>query len=89
MGINLENGVTMSKDLNKSQNNRKLRAETDRKMLWMVVLTLVVFGSILIGLVYGVTAIIAALPFLLLGALAIGILFLILKGIDYLLKRYY
>lgn len=79
----------MSKDLNKSQNNRKLRAETDRKMLWMVVLTLVVFGSILIGLVYGVTAIIAALPFLLLGALAIGILFLILKGIDYLLKRYY
>jgi len=77
----------MSEESNKPQNNRKLREETDRKMLWMVVLTLVVFGGVLIGLIYGVTAIMTALPFLLLGALAIGILFLIMKGIDYLLKR--
>ena len=79
----------MSDELNKPQNNRKLREETDRKMLWMVVLTLVVFGGIVVGLIYGTMAFVAALPFLLLGALAIGILYLILSGIDYLLKRYY
>ena len=79
----------MSKKSNKLQNNRNLRAETDRKMLWMVVLTLVVFGGALIGLIYGVAAIITALPFLLAGAFAIGILYIILKGIEFLLDRYY
>ena len=79
----------MTDKTNKSQNNRNLREETDRKMLWIVVFTLVVFGSALIGMIYGVTAIIAALPFLLAGAIAIGLLYLILKGIEILLDRYY
>ena len=66
--------------------SREIRKNNDRFTLIMVLFTLVVVGSMLIGLVYGWLAILTALPFLLGGALLIfvpwGLLVLIEKWRD-------
>ncbi len=65
---------------------REIRKGNDRFTLIMVLFTLVVVGSLLIGLIYGWLAILTALPFLLGGALLIfvpwGLLLLIEKWRD-------
>ena len=62
---------------------REIRKNNDRFTLIMVLFTLVVVGSLLIGLIYGWLAILTALPFLLGGAFLIfvpwGLLVLIEK----------
>ena len=66
--------------------SREIRKNNDRFTLIMVLFTLVVVGSLLIGLIYGWLAILTALPFLLGGALLIfvpwGLLVLIEKWRD-------
>ncbi len=68
--------------------SRQIRKEDNRSYLMMVIFTLVVVGSLLIGLIYGWLAILTALPFLLGGALLIfvpwGLLTLIEKWRDQL-----
>ncbi|MCP4421043.1 MAG: hypothetical protein GY805_30905 [Chloroflexi bacterium] len=63
--------------------SREIRKNNNRSFLIMVIFTLVVVGSVLIGLIYGWLAILTALPFLLGGALLIllpwGLLTLIEK----------
>jgi len=65
---------------------REIRKNNDRFTLVMVLFTLVVVGSLLIGLIYGWLAILTALPFLLGGAFLIfvpwGLLVLIEKWRD-------
>ena len=65
---------------------REIRKNNDRFTLIMVIFTLVVVGSLLIGLIYGWLAIVTALPFLLGGAFLIfvpwGLLVLIEKWRD-------
>ena len=51
--------------------SRQIRYNDNRSYLIMVILTLVVVGSVLIGMAYGWTAVLTALPFLLGGALLI------------------
>lgn len=65
-----------------NKNNRSIRKENDSRFLWMVILTLVVAGGALIGLIYGFVGFLTALPFLLIGALLIFIPWLLFKGID-------
>ena len=67
---------------------KSLREETERAFLWMVLFGLIVIGGGLIALIYGLGALLTALPFLLGGGLLIGLLFLLFKGIDYILDRY-
>ena len=55
----------------------------------MVVFTLVVVGGLIITLIYGSTSLLTALPILLGGAALIAVPYLVLKGIEWLLKRYY
>ena len=66
--------------------SREIRKDNDRFTLMMVIFTLVVVGSLLIGLIYGWLAILTALPFLLGGAFLIfvpwGVLVLIEKWRD-------
>ena len=66
--------------------SREIRKNNDRFTLIMVLFTLVVVGSLLIGLIYGWLAILTAVPFLLGGALLIfvpwGLLVLIEKWRD-------
>ncbi len=65
---------------------RQLRKDDNRSFLMMVIFTLVVVGSVLIGLIYGWAAVLTALPCLLGGALLIfvpwGVLTLIEKWRD-------
>lgn len=65
---------------------REIRKNNDRFTLVMVLFTLVVVGSLLIGLIYGWLAILTAVPFLLGGAFLIfvpwGLLILIEKWRD-------
>jgi len=67
---------------------RQIKAENNRRFTIMVVLTLVVGGSLIIALVYGPTALLTAVPVLLIGAGLIGLPYLVLVGIERLLKRY-
>lgn len=70
-------------------NSRKIRQTNDRQFLKMVVFTLVVVGGLIIALIYGSTSLLTALPILLGGAALIAVPYLVLKGIEWLLKRYY
>ncbi|MCB8920064.1 MAG: hypothetical protein H6662_00640 [Ardenticatenaceae bacterium] len=61
----------------------------ERPYLWMVLFTLVVVGGLVIALVYGPVALLTAVPILLGGAMLIVIPYLVLKGIEWALHRYY
>ena len=80
--IKQESGLLERDDLSA----REIRKNNDRFTLIMVLFTLVVVGSLLIGLIYGWLAILTALPFLLGGAFLIfvpwGLLVLIEKWRD-------
>lgn len=52
-------------------NLRRYRQESDKKLLLLVIFMLVVFGSGLIGLIFGWQALLTSLPCLLGGALLI------------------
>jgi preprotein translocase subunit SecY len=69
-------------------NSRKIRQENDRQFLKMVVFTLVVVGGLIIALIYGPASLLTSLPILLGGAALIAVPYLVLKGIEWLLKRY-
>ncbi|VAW30995.1 hypothetical protein MNBD_CHLOROFLEXI01-5070 [hydrothermal vent metagenome] len=51
--------------------SREIRKDDNQSFLILVIFTLVVVGSVLIGLIYGGTAVLTALPCLLGGALLI------------------
>ena len=70
-------------------NSREIRQENDRQFLRMVVFTLVVVGGLIIALIYGPTSLLTSLPILLGGAALIAVPYLVLKGIEWLLQRYY
>ena len=70
-------------------NSREIRQENDRQFLKMVVFTLVVVGGLIIALIYGPTSLLTSLPILLGGAALIAVPYLVLKGIERLLKWYY
>ena len=65
----------------KHKNAQSIRRDNNRRNLWMAVLTLVVGGSLLSGLVYGWQAILSSIPFLLIGALLILVPWLVMQGI--------
>ena len=78
----------MADKIQAHRSNRTLRKEFERKLLWLVVFTLVVVGGGLIALIYGPMSLLTSLPFLLGGAALIAVPYLILKGIELLLNRY-
>ena len=63
------------------KNAQKIRQDNNKRNLWMALLTLVVGGSLLSGLVYGWQAIFSSLPFLLIGALLILVPWMVMQGI--------
>ena len=63
------------------------RKADDSKLLRLVLLTLVVFGSGLISLIYGAGSLFTAVPVLIFGALLILIPWTVMSGIEWLLKR--
>lgn len=68
-------------------NTRRLRKETDRKLLIMVLVMLVLVGGGLIAMIYSPTALLTALPCLLSGAGLILFLYLLLTGIEWWLDK--
>ncbi len=70
----------------KPTNLREHRKQTERRSLLAVVLALVVVGSVLVGLVYDWGAALTALACLLPGAIILVVLWLLLVGIERLMK---
>lgn len=66
---------------------RQIREDDNRRFLIMVILTLVIVGGLLIGLIYGWTALLTALPCLLGGALLILLPWSLLTFIEKWRKR--
>ena len=67
----------MSEQGQRPTSHRELRRRHERQMVAMVLLTLVVVGGGLIGIVFGWEALLGSLPFLLAGAGAIGGVYLL------------
>lgn len=86
-GMN-EDQLNGEKEQRPLTNSRKIRQENDRQFLKMVVFTLVVVGGLIIALIYGPASLLTSLPILLGGAALIAVPYLVLKGIEWLLKRY-
>jgi preprotein translocase subunit SecY len=86
-GMN-EDQLNGEKEKRPLTNSRKIRQENDRQFLKMVVFTLVVVGGLIIALIYGPASLLTSLPILLGGAALIAVPYLVLKGIEWLLKRY-
>ncbi len=61
---------------------RRYRRESDRKFLYLVIVTLVVAGGGLIALIYGAGALLTALPCLLTGAALILVPWLLLTAAE-------
>ncbi len=74
--------------MNRQKKPRSPREETERRLLWLVLFTLVVIGGGLIALIYGPAGLVTALPCLLGGGATIAVLFLFFKGIDWFLDRF-
>lgn len=70
-------------------NNRKIRQANDRQFLKMILFTLIVVGGLIIAMIYGPTSLLTSLPILLGGAALIAVPYWLLKGIEWLLRRYY
>jgi protein-S-isoprenylcysteine O-methyltransferase Ste14 len=69
-------------DKNRPTNTRRDRHNADRKLVILVIATLVIVGGGIIALVYGPTALIGALPCLLGGAILILGLWLLLTLLE-------
>ena len=65
-----------------STDMRRFRRESDRKLLILVILTLVVVGGGLIGLILGLESLLTALPCLLGGVLLILMPWLLLTAVE-------
>lgn len=76
----------MGKGKTQITNTRRNKAQTNRQLVVLVLLTLVGVGGLVITLVYGPIALITALPFLLGGVVLIlvpyGLLVAIEKGVE-------
>lgn len=72
----------MTEENRKHKSAKMVRKESDRKNMWMAILTLVVGGSLLSGLIIGWQAIFSSLPFLLIGGVLILLPWLFLRGLD-------
>ena len=68
----------MTNGPNKPTDMRTYRRQTERRLVVAIVLTLVVIGSVVIGLVYGWPAVFTGLLFLLPGASVFLILWIVL-----------
>lgn len=60
---------------NKPTNLREMRKQDERRTLWMAVVLLIVVGGGMVGLIFGLPQMLAALPFLFLGAAGILLLY--------------
>lgn len=63
-------------------NTRQIRRENDRKILYLVLLTLIFVGGGVIALVYGGWALATAVPLLLVGAFLILVPYGLLAGLQ-------
>ncbi len=70
-----------------SPTGSKLREQSEKRLLWLVLFGLVFVGGSLIALIYGPLALVTALPFLLLGAGLILVPYLLLKALEVLMRR--
>ncbi|OJX45994.1 MAG: hypothetical protein BGO78_03670 [Chloroflexi bacterium 44-23] len=63
------------------------KKQEDRLYLWIIIGFLIIVGSLVIYLIYGVSALILAVPILVLGALLLTLPFLLLGGLEWLVKK--
>lgn len=68
-------------------NYRELHKQQERKFIWMSLFALIVIGGVVIWLVYGVGAVLTALPCLLGGGLLIGLGYFLLNRLEKWLER--
>jgi O-antigen/teichoic acid export membrane protein len=76
----------MPSDHQQPTDMRRYRRRTERQLLAAVLFMLVVVGSVLIGLIYGWRNVITAVLCLVPGALIIVLLWLLLRGVEYLTR---
>ena len=67
---------------NKPTDYRKLRKEGERRTLYLILFVLIVVGDLLIGLVFGWTVMLSALPWLVLFGCGIAVLFWAFDAMD-------
>lgn len=63
------------------------KKQEDRLYLWIIIGFLIIVGSLVIYLIYGASALILAVPILVLGALLLTLPFLLLGGLEWLVKK--
>ncbi|MHB8132901.1 MAG: hypothetical protein ACYDH1_01650 [Anaerolineaceae bacterium] len=69
------------------QKNPLTKQQEDRRYLFIIIGFLIIVGSLVILLVYGVNALILAVPILVGGALILILPFVLLSGLDWLVKK--
>ena len=79
---------TKPKSDNAPTNTREIRRQTNRRMTWMVLLTLLGVGGGVTMLVYGPAALLGVMPVLLFGVALIALPYLVLKGLEKWLRWY-
>ncbi len=63
------------------------KKQEDRLYLWIIIGFLIIVGSLVIFLIYGTSALILAVPVLVLGALLLILPFSLLDGLEWLVKK--
>lgn len=63
------------------------KKQEDRLYLWIIIGFLIIVGSLVIYLIYGASALILAVPILVLGALLLTLPFLLVGGLEWLVKK--
>lgn len=76
----------MKKDLHKPTDMRAYRRRNERNLVIAVVVSFLIFGSIVIGLIYGWMSLITGLLILLPGVVIFVLLWWLLKGLERLAR---
>ena len=68
--------------MSKPSNMRRWRTQSERRLVWLVFLSLLLIGGGVTGLVYGWQALLTALPCLAAGGAGLLLAYLLLVGIE-------
>ena len=72
----------MNEENREHKSANSIRKDSDRRNMWMAILTLIAGGSIMSGIFFGWQAFFSSLPFLMIGGALILLPWFFLRGLD-------